>query len=284
MAPRRRPRAEAEAAPPSLASLPDELILRCLEPLSLEERCAPCSLPSAAAAATALHLPATCIHNVSSNHAPRRLRSVALVSERFRALCMAPQLLASLEVSICGSGNVLPRSAALLQFLLANAAHVQELNLAINSADDDDDDDAQLSDSQQQELAANVASSLAVCSAAGTLRLLDISEETPLASTAWLPALWNLQQLKLGDRTRALHLPAAFSSLTALADATLYGSPLVLEGPLPFSVTRLCLIDSSSAELPRQVRNDRCPALASAVSLLVAWRQAVMPLHGEHCT
>ena len=185
-----------------------------------------------------------------------RFRSVALVSKRFRALCLAPQLLHSLDVSVGGSADsVLQRSAALLQLLTAHAAHVEELVLDIEPVADEGDEGAgQLSDSQQQELAANVAGALTACAAAGVLQRLTVGAETLLPSLAWLPALRPLQKLQLGNDGWPLRLPAAFSRLTALADATLTGRPVALEGPLPPNLTRLHLNDTSGPELPLQAR------------------------------
>lgn len=191
--------------------------------------------------------------HTATAYTPRRFRSVALVSKRCQALCLAPQLLQSLIVSISRDATALQRSAALLQFLAAHAAHVQELHLNVEPADDDQGDAWQLSDSQLHELGEIVASALGTCAAAGALRLLRIGRGMPLASAAWLPVLRHLEKLRLGSLERPLRLPATVSQLTGLEAAALEGSPLVLEGPLPHGLTELYLADGSSNELPGQV-------------------------------
>ena len=76
---------------------------------------------------------------------------MALVSKRFQQLCLAPQLLRRLTVSISGGASVLPRTEALLQFSMQHAAHVRHLGLDIDPA-------GAQPDGQHQELAALVAS------------------------------------------------------------------------------------------------------------------------------
>ena len=209
---------------------------------------------------------------------------MALVSKRFRALCLAPQLLRSLDVTIGGgAGSVLPRTAALLQFLAAHAAHVRELDIEIHPLSSGGAD--LLSDSQLQEAGENVAGALMEC-AAGALCSLLVGPETPLAGTAWLPALRHLQELYVGDADQPLFLPAASSQLTALAHADLLGSPLVLEGPLPPSLTRLSVQDEASAELPGQVRQAGCVHWSLVVGCSHEWpstrRQTSAPAQSCH--
>ena len=181
----------------------------------------------------------------------RRFRTVALVSKRFQAPCLAPQLLCRLDVSVPRDAAAPPRTAALPQFLAAHAAHVRELRMAARPLKGGV---RGLSDSQLQQLSESLAAALGACAAAPALRLLRISAGMPLSSAAWLPALQQLQQLRLGSSDRALHLPAATSGPTALRDAALVGSPLALQGALPPGLTRLHLEDAESAGMPRQVR------------------------------
>lgn len=190
---------------------------------------------------------------------------MALVSKRFRTLCVAPQLLRRLcvrvrrqhqpEASEQGSirQEVLPRSAAQLEFLAVHAApHVQKLDLDVHYSELWPHQDVQWTDAHFHELAANVAGALAVCAAAGQLRHLRIDADTRLATLAWLPLLRQLQSLELGNPYDALHLPAGVSRLTALVDANLKCA-LHLEGPLPPNLTQLRLENSDSEELPRKV-------------------------------
>lgn len=260
--------APLSSAAGSLTSLPDDLILRCLEPIDQYERyrtsqtsegsdlghpAAACRLPPSAPAARTPHsVPAVLLEC--------RLERVALVSKRFRELCLAPQLLRQLRVftnSDDGAAGMLQRTASALQFLTAHAAHVHDLEMHIN--DRNSSGTRVLTSSQQRQLEADVAGCLAACAAAaGALQELRIDEPTPLRSVAWLPALQQLQLLELGSPEEPLRLPAAASKLTALKMATLRGAPLVLEGRLPPGLTCLCIRGSlpTCVQLPHQVSTE----------------------------
>lgn len=57
---------------------------------------------------------------------------MALVSKRFRELCLAPQLLHSLVAHMNQAQRALQSVAALRRFLTAHAAHVQDLTLNVD--------------------------------------------------------------------------------------------------------------------------------------------------------
>ena len=104
---------------------------------------------------------------------------------------------------------------------------------------------------------------------------LIIGHATPLPSLTWLPALRQLQSLKLGSAVWPLRLPPEMGRLTALEEAVFVGSPVVVQGPLPPCLTALRLRDCcpNSVELPAQVRlgplrcAHTCPASAAGLKL-----------------
>lgn len=122
---------------------------------------------------------------------------MALVNQRLRGLCLEPQLLGELEVTISGGGGgsaaVVQRTRSLLGLLIACGRHVRKLDLDVRLAED-------APEQHRLEVAALVSSCLAACAAAGQLQELRISEATPLGSTAWLQGLTGLQTLSgLGE-------------------------------------------------------------------------------------
>lgn len=177
---------------------------------------------------------------------------MALVSQRLRALCLAPQLLRSLTVSVTLDRSAfLPAATAALQFLTAHAAHVRQLDFNIESYKHRL---ALQYDAERRELEAAVAGCLAACATAGCLQHLRIGSDTALHSMAWLPALRQLQTLELGNEEQTLQLPAAVTRLTALQEASLTCDSLYLNGRLPPSLTRLGLREiHDESELPREV-------------------------------
>ncbi|KAL4448515.1 hypothetical protein ABPG75_005734 [Micractinium tetrahymenae] len=205
---------QSEAQGPSLLSLPQDILLRCLEPLSQEER----------------------------------FKSVSLVCKRLHAPCLATQLLRSLNVVIdLGDSNErIARAYALVAFLAAHARHVRTLQLRIIPAEHAGD--------ARSQVEAAVAGCLAACGAASALEQLFVSEETPPGRGAiFLPALTRLQKLQFGGLDTALHLAPSISRLQRLEEASLSGSPIRLPSTLPASITRLCLSDGVSKHLPRQL-------------------------------
>lgn len=122
---------------------------------------------------------------------------MALVNQRLRGLCLEPQLLGELEVTISGGGGgsaaVVQRTRSLLGLLIACGRHVRKLDLDVRLAED-------APEQHRLEVAALVSSCLAACATAGQLQELRISEATPLGSTAWLQGLTNLHTLSaLGE-------------------------------------------------------------------------------------
>ncbi|KAL4444351.1 hypothetical protein ABPG75_012088 [Micractinium tetrahymenae] len=236
------PPAPPEPAGPSLASLPDPLIVRCLGLLAPRER----------------------------------LERAALVCRRFRHLCLAPELLESIKVTSLfvppfpNTAGPPERLRALLALLTTHGRHVRRLELR-----------AYEGFGPHTLLVAGCLAALGAAAAAGgRLEWLDVSHVPPL-SADWLPALVHLTELKLYcSMELPLVLPAGISRLTALQAATLMASPLELKGPrLPAALARLMVSDSTSTQLPPQLSTlgalsslslVRCPYEAASVACLSA--------------
>ena len=93
---------------------------------------------------------------------------MALVSKRFRALCVAPQLLRSVEVitsAVQDGEELLPRVASALRFLTAHAAHVHQLGLHVDGRGSGGHQT--LFGSPARQVEADVAGCLAACATAG---------------------------------------------------------------------------------------------------------------------
>ncbi|PRW44355.1 G8 domain-containing [Chlorella sorokiniana] len=179
--------------------------------------------------------------------ADERHEHVALVCKRLLALTRSPELLASCCISISGGhDSLLPRLRAALAFLCSHGRHIKQLELYAEPAAN-----PRYPAHATNELQALVGSCLAAVSAAGgQLQELEVSGQTPLVSTAWLPALSALTHLQLGGKQHALQLPAGFSKLLCLSYAHLSGKPLHLPvDGLPPSLTSLILTGASTAEL-----------------------------------
>ena len=172
---------------------------------------------------------------------PCSLGSAALACKRLRAACLAPELLSNLE---CGGWWTSESAHSLCSFLAAHGRHVHSLLfVATNEAG------AELECFEQLGR-----------SAAGSLRRLELHVEG-LVCAAWLPQLTTLTglQLEVADPypydAPPFRLPAGLSRLAALADLDVASHALLLEGPLPTSLTRLGLRDGSGMlQLPAQVR------------------------------
>ena len=174
-----------------------------------------------------------------------RFENVFLVSKPFWQLCLEPELLRGMTVNISGA-QVLPHSQALLQFLIFHAQHVRRLTLGITPPGDADEP-------AMIELSALVASCLTACGTVGGLERLVIPQETPLDSTAWLPALPRLTFLWMGASSQALRLPSGFSKLTALNHLGLLADGMQFDPPaskLPPSLTFLLLSGETGTILP----------------------------------
>lgn len=212
MDPRRRvtqASAAAAAAGPSLLSLPDALLVECLRHVPQDQRCvsigppvglAPilsnsiCRHPAARRAARPPSPPLlVCIeHTCAVLFFSCRLQDVALVNKRLSGLCLAPQLLQTLQVAITsGDGPaVVQRTQSLLELLTAHGGHVRHLDLDVQLPE-------VATDEEHNEVAALVTACLAACAAAGGgPETLLFSADTPLASTAPLAGLTRLQKLE----------------------------------------------------------------------------------------
>lgn len=201
-----------------------------------------------APAATLHHSAAAlpCPANMHPCWLPCRLTQAALVNKQLHALCLAPQLLHTIDVQLIGF-QVIARLQSLLEFLMRLAApHLHRLMLCVAAAP------------QRHEAAALVASCMGVLSAAGQLEELMIDGWTPLATTAWLPGLTALRRLQLGSSEQALSVSPGINRLVALECAELAGGPLELGGAcLPSGLTSLCLKDTM-AQVHAMPHQERC--------------------------
>ncbi|KAL4423382.1 hypothetical protein ABPG77_004313 [Micractinium sp. CCAP 211/92] len=162
-------RAPDLAAFPSLTSLPDELLLRIFEELDFTD---------------------------VMNH-------VACVSKRLCSLCLSPQLVRSLGVTITCGHQQLARCKVLLAFLTTHGQHIQELYLHVEQPADNGESAAGL--------AAAVASCLGALSGSGSLQQLVLLAGTPVSSYAWLSGLTGLRLLHVGQQGAALQCPPGIS-------------------------------------------------------------------------
>ena len=183
---------------------------------------------------------------------------MACVSKRLSALTLEPALLRNVSLSLAGDGALRLRS--LLGFLTQHAAHVHVLTLEENDEEEEDPWEAEVL----------LASCLSACAAAARrMRVLALRVPPP-DTLAWLPALTSLRELRLGLSyyPLELRLPAGFSRLVNLAEATLGGSPLEFEGSrLPGGLTAISIADRESTQMPAQVR---CPPACRPLDCLPA--------------
>lgn len=245
------PAQERHEQPRELLSLPDDVLVRCLEPLSQEERCVGvCAAPRLLPAAAATFPPPCCRpyadtlpHTVDTLPPPCRFRDVALVCKRLRALCRAPELLRQVTVTLRDAPG-LPHQARLVSlrgFLEAAGQHIGGLRLDVPS-------DIGLAD--------DATVCVEAWSEVGAPCLRDLSVTAPLTGrTDWLLAMTGLTRLELRCHSDTLHLPRGFSQLTALASAGLWGAPFVLDVPLPRGLTALSFL--TNLALPNQVGAQR---------------------------
>lgn len=219
----------APEAPPALTllDLPDDLLLRCLQPVC-DARCRRrprlvwrCS--ALLAAANRRRCPRSSTARPCPTAPPCSFHSyIPLVCKRFAALCEEPQLLQIIRFRFGSGVDDAPRLAALSRFLAACAAHVRQLHIIQQPAVPDDEDRLTWFDIRGAEPAPEaLALALAPCMAA-------------------LPAMTALRRLELRCSQFALRLPS-MSHLTGLTQAQLVGSQLRLEGALPRSLVHLHL-------------------------------------------
>lgn len=176
------------------------------------------------------------------------MKHVACVSKQFRSLCLAPQLLRSLDIHIPSGNQHLARCEALLAFLATYGQHMQKLSLNIEKPENEE------STALVTAVTAAVASCLGACGASGSLQRLVVSPETPVSSYAWLSGLTRLRVLVVGAKDAELRCPPGISRLQCLGDLSLFGLAIDLAGVrLPPSLTSLLLRDEQTTELPHQV-------------------------------
>ncbi|KAL4421295.1 hypothetical protein ABPG75_010586 [Micractinium tetrahymenae] len=240
----------------SILSLPDDLLVCCLEPLSQQDR----------------------------------FRCVALLCKRFSRACLAPPLLRSIELSShYGRPMRAARLEALLTLLLKHAAHVRSLRLSTGC----------IGRGADQTMPVLIASCLSACRLASAALVckrfsrvcstlpLDIRitpEQTSAVAQLWAlhaflfkraPPMRSLHfcgsaggaagQEELAVLTACLGLCSVAGSgdalLAALEELDMSGLMVALEGPaLPPAITRLCLEDAGSTQLPAQLLS--LPSLA----------------------
>lgn len=177
------------------ANLPNDLVIRCLALLPQSER----------------------------------FKHISLVSQRLRQLCLSPELVRTVSVTLTHRRPANPsqacplhRAASLHRFLETHAAHVcsLELHLSLHRS---------LDGPSSAQLAALLHACMAACAAKGQLEHLVVRSSQALGSTDWLPALTSLRRLELRCPGHELQLPEGLLvSLTALTEAALEGSPMRL--------------------------------------------------------
>lgn len=154
---------------------------------------------------------------------------------------------------------MLPRTRALLRFLVQRGEHVRSLQLDIRGPND-------WPESDRHELLGLLPACLAAravqrpAQPGSGLSCLSISAETPLLCTSCLPPLTGMEELCLPGRDSSLKLRLGNSwrRLTALRSAHLSGQLLCTDdgpGLLP-SLTRLCIegdLNATESELDGRV-------------------------------
>ncbi|PRW45179.1 lactation elevated 1 [Chlorella sorokiniana] len=187
-----------------------------------------------------------------------RLASLAFVCKRLRQLCLAPELLRSVQLAVWGPA-ALPRGCSLQRFLEQHGQHVRRLTLQLQLQDPQEEAFFRIMPESHAQLGAAVAGCLAACAAAssgggGGLEELVLSPSTDMSQAdaeQWLPHLPRLQVLWMGRETDALALPAAISRLTALCELGLRGLafPNCDAIRLPPSLTRLQVSGEGGTDL-----------------------------------
>ena len=135
---------------------------------------------------------------------PCRLSAACFVCKRFRELCLAPELLRSMQLGAWGP-TALPYGQSLQHFLEQHAQHVRRLTLHLQLQDPHLGHPLPYAQHLHDELAAAVAGCLAASAAASRggpgLEELVLSPATDLTRAGtrqWLPRLPRLQVLWMG--------------------------------------------------------------------------------------
>lgn len=219
---------------------------------------------------------------------------MSLVCQRLRQLCLAPELLRSVQLAAWGLSAPL-RCRSLQLFLAQHAQHVRRLTLHAQLQDAAEEIPLPVEPEQQAQLGAAVAGCLAACAAAAGdhagLEQLVLSSATDVSQAdaeQWLPRMQQLRVLWLGRESDAVALPAAISHLTALRELGLRAQAVTCNGALclPASLTRLQVSGGAATELiGQQVRLSRlCNAPVLGLCLSCDWAgeqpwAAAAPLH-----
>lgn len=169
---------------------------------------------------------------------------------RFRALACAPPLLHDINVQARGA-KALPTARALQPWLARHAAHVQRLDLSFSGGED-----------EHSELAGVLSRCVEAGCAAGQLQELELYGHQ-LGPLPWLPAMGCLARLTLVCWTPCA-LPPEISGLSRLQSLFVTSPHFHAATRLPPSLTYLGM-ESSSIEMPPQVRRRHCPQLHACI-------------------
>lgn len=185
-----------------------------------------------------------------------RLASLSLVSKRFHSICLSPELVKNVDADISGDA-VLSRAQSLLAWVAGHRATVRNLKLAVKAGEGDD-----------RELGAVVAGILSTAAGVATqLKRLTLGASAPLFTTAWLPAMRQLEHADVGSTDKSLTLPQGMSVMTNLGSLELCGNPVTFAAglQLPRSLTHL-VINDSERTMPPQVREPQQHQCTGVVS------------------
>ena len=239
----------------TLLSLPDDLLVQCLSPLSQAERCAgghtieqgrgaaalppppplavatPALLPSAAASSAqpAAHLCGF----------PCRFGTVCLVNKRLKGLTFGPDLLAQVDIHISPrAARAVPRAEALLAWLQQHGRHIRRLSFRMTSSRTTAVMGvvAPSTTSAHQALAA--ACLVAACIVAPLEQLEVFVPQEKIRDVAWLPLLRGSLR-KLDHAWDVLRIDASLQGLTALQSLAAASIACAPTADLPPALTRL---------------------------------------------
>ncbi len=280
---------------PSLAALPDDLLLACFEQMDdpLERCAAPIARRKLPRGSRGVELAAAarrlCHRSLLALPCCRR-RLLQLVCSRWRRLADAPQLVRHFWLEVDGVGS-LPRLAAFRGWLEQSAAGAAVRSLRLDASPYVDDEEEHYSTS---DLALLRSELLRTVAAGSSLQQLTIeTTQLPLPDidvSSLAAALPSLRLLSLDFSDTVLLVEEPLNFLSELLDLQLHGEPVSLdpELTLPPSLTRLVLGAFFEEEFPSQVGLLRahacllltfcsCLSLPSAVSALCATPFAPVP-------
>ncbi len=250
MTTRARARASlASSTPLMLAQLPDEVLLHTLGFLDFQERCVGwsgcCVVMRSMPCVTrevrlGLDGPPSPPPPLTAPPPLCRRQRVALVSNRFAALCGSPALLQEAKIRLRSFADADSAAACLKR----HARHVEKLEVEVYVV--------AANDVQVARFASAIATCLAVAGLPSWLDELSVFVCFPL-HTEWLHAVSSLRRLSLNAGEPTLFIAPAISALTALQSLELCGPMLLLAGcRLPSSITRLYVHGDLPQALPPQ--------------------------------